>query len=496
MRPLFIITAATLLISSYGCKKYLYKDPIGLLTPAQIDLDPKLGTVTSSVKTSYQMLSSTFNLLGQWDWTNGTVLRNDFILHDIASSDMQKKWNPDGDQAWMDEFSSFSFTPTNGGFNGQWSYDYEGISRTNIAINYLTDQAITTKVGLDETLRKRMLGEVYFLRAYYYFELVTNFGDVPLLLKPLKSFQEAYEVAKRESKVKVWEQISKDLAEAKTLLPATKYSDNTDKWRASKGAAIALQAKVALYNQKWAEVITIVNELEGLGYYNLNANYFDNFAIAKEYADNEVIFSYDHKPGQNPRNGNSICAVTGWGFIAPTADFLAAFEANDPRLLYTIDVAKQAPYKLLGDTTVANKGNDDAASNKVFIRWADVLLWKAEAYLETGNFSEAIKLINKVRARARTTITATGGIPPAGTLPDRNLSSTDKVQITDWLMKERRAELGFESQRFNDLKRWGKAKQVLTALGKNFQDRHYLYPIPQGEIDKSGGSITQNNGYN
>jgi len=64
-----------------------------------------------------------------------------------------------------------------------------------------------------------------------------------------------------------------------------------------------------------------------------------------------------------------------------------------------------------------------------------------------------------------------------------------------WLRHERRVELGFESQRFNDLKRWGIAKQVLTALGKNFQDFNYLYPIPQGEIDKSGGTITQNPGY-
>jgi hypothetical protein len=71
----------------------------------------------------------------------------------------------------------------------------------------------------------------------------------------------------------------------------------------------------------------------------------------------------------------------------------------------------------------------------------------------------------------------------------------DKVQIKSWLVHERRVELGFESQRFADLRRWSTAKAVLTALGKNFQDRNYLYPIPQSEIDKSGGSITQNAGY-
>ncbi len=495
MRPLYIIAAATLVLTGAGCKKYLYKDPIGLLTPDQVNTDPKLNTVTSAVRSSYQMLSSTFNLLGQWDWTAGTVLRNDFILQDIASADMQKKWNPDGDQAWMDEFSSFNFTSANGGFNGQWSYDYEGISRANMAISYLTDQQLTAKIGLDETLRKRLLGEVYFLRAFYYFELVNNFGDVPLLLKPLKSFQDAYSVAKRESKANVWTQISKDLADAKGLMPNSKYSDNTEKWRISKGAVLALQAKVALYNQKWTDVISIVNELDGLGYYDLNANYFDNFSIAKKFADNEVIFAYNHVSGQNPRNGNGLCAVMGWGFIAPTTDFLNAFEANDPRLLYTIDVTNQASYKILGETGTGNKGNDDAASCKVFIRYADVLLWKAEAYNESANYPEAIKLINKIRQRARTTVTATGTTPPAGTLPDRNTASTDKNQVTDWLMKERRTELGFESQRFYDLKRWMKAKQVLMALGKNFQDKNYLYPIPQGEIDKSGGTITQNTGY-
>jgi hypothetical protein len=85
-------------------------------------------------------------------------------------------------------------------------------------------------------------------------------------------------------------------------------------------------------------------------------------------------------------------------------------------------------------------------------------------------------------------------MPPAGTLPDR-AASVDKVQIKSWLVHERRVELGFESQRFSDLKRWSLAKSVLIAVGKNFQDRNYLYPIPQSEIDKSGGSITQNPGY-
>lgn len=486
------IPVATLLLT--GCMKNLDKDPIGLLTPEQVNTDPQVGTVTGAVNSSYQMLSNTLNLLGNWDWPRGLVLKNDFILQDIASGDMQKKWNPDGDQAWMDQFTSWSFTADNGGFNGQWSYNYEGISRSNLAISYLTDDALMSKLSIDNATKNYLLGQSYFLRAFYYFDLVNAFGDVPLLLKPLKNFNEADEVAKRVPKVEIYSQISADLAAAKGLIPPGKYSNPTDKWRVSQGAVIAMQAKVALYNQKWNDVVSIVTELEGLGYYSLNANYFDNFSIAKKYTDNEVVFAYNHVPEQTPRNGNGICALAGWGFIAPTTNFINEFETNDPRLLYTVDAAAQNVYKIFGEIGTTNKGNEDAASNKVYIRWADVLLWKAEAFNEMNDHTNAVIYINKIRTRARQTPTLTGGTVPAGSLADRPASS-NKDQIKNWLVHERRVELGFESHRFNDLKRWGLAKTFLTGLGKSFQDKHYLYPIPQGEIDKSGGSITQNNGY-
>ncbi len=486
--------AAILVISALSCTD-LHKDPIGLLTPEQISTDPTLNSVQLSVTSSYQMLASTLNLLGQWRWDLGTVFRNDFILDDIASDDVKKKWNPDGDQAWMDQVYSFNFTSSNQAFGGSWAYDYEGISRSNLAISYLTDAAITAKIGIDPALRNRLLGEAYFLRAFYYFDLVNDFGDVPLLLTPLKSFEEAYSVAKRVPKADVYAQISADLAQAKTLLPNSKRSSAAEPWRASKGAVLAMQAKVALFNKRWAEVISTVAELEGLNFFSLNANYFDSFAVAKEATETEVIFAYDHQSGQNPRKGNGLCAPLDWGFIAPTDNFLSEFEAGDPRLAYTVNVADKAVYKLLGATNRSYIGNDDAPSNKIYIRLADVLLWKAEAYLETGNHAGAIAIINAIRSRARTGVTVSGTLPPAGALPNRNLASTDVAQIRAWLMHERRVELGFESQRFNDLKRWGTVKPVLTALGKNFQDHHYLYPIPQGEIDKSGGSITQNPGY-
>ncbi len=492
MKKILITGVAFSLLTMVGCKKELTTEAVGLTTLEQANTTPTLSSVENSVTSSYQLLSSRLNILAEWDWGGGLVFQNDYVMQDIASDDMEKKWSPDGDQPWMDDINNFTFTSTNGGPNGLWKYDYEGIKRLNIAIGFLTRTDIETLTGIATARKNQLLGEAYFLRSYYYFSLVTNFGDVPLIVAPVKTFQEAFKVAVRADKNVVWDRIKADLVLAKALMPNSKYSSATEKWRISKGAVIALQAKAALYTEKWAEVITFVTELETLGYYSLNANYFSSFNT--EFTDNEVIFAYDHQSNQTPRNGNGICAPLDWGFFAPSTDFLNAFEPNDPRKLYTVDVANKNVSKMLGSLNGTNKGNDDAPNNKIYIRYADVLLWKAEAYLETGDNANAILYINKIRARARTTVTATGGTVPVGSLLDRP-ASTDKPTIKAWLVSERRVELGFENQRMLDLKRWKIAKAVMTAQGKNFQDKHYLYPIPQTEIDASAGTLTQNPGY-
>ena len=485
-----ILTLAAIL-GFASCDSQLHESPIGIITE---QTPPTNSSVVYSVKNTYQLLSNTLNIIGEWGWDDGTVTRNDFVLQDIASGDMMKKWSPDGDQAWMDKFSDFSITPVNSGIKGQWSYDYAGVARANLSISYLTDLELCKKIALDETLRKYMLGQVYFLRPFYYFDLINNYGDVPLVLEPIKSFSDASKLAKRETKANVTTQINKDLVDALTLIPDGRYSDNTDKWRVSKGAVLAMQAKVALYNQQWATVLSTINTLESLNYYSLNSNYFDCFDQTKKFAENEDILQANHTSLTTPASGNGLCALMGWGFVAPTTNFINSFEANDPRLAYTVEVSKKQVNKLLGTLNGTNSGNDDAASNKIYIRWADVLLWKAEAALETGDNATAIAYINKVRQRARNTVTVAGTAAPAGILPDRP-ASTDKATIKSWLVSERRAELGFESQRFNDLKRWGMAKTFLNGIGSNYQDKNNVYPIPQTEVDRTGSSITQNPQY-
>ena len=289
-----ILMSAVVLIS---CDDDLSEPVVGTLTQEQVDNTPTLPIIENSVRGSYELLSNRLNILAQWDWNGGLVFQNDYILQDIASDDMEKKWNPDGDQPWIDEINNFNFTSTNGGPNGLWKYNYEAIKRLNTAIEFLNNPDIQAITGITSERKNQLLGEAYFLRSYYYFALVNNFGDVPLILAPVKSYQEAFEVAVRKDKAIVWEQIKGDLTLAKALLPNTKYSSDTEKWRVSKGAVIALLAKSALYTQDWGAVPALVDELAVLGY-SLDANYFENFT--SEYNDNEVIFSFDHQTNAAP----------------------------------------------------------------------------------------------------------------------------------------------------------------------------------------------------
>lgn len=489
------ISLTILVIAIVSCESQLEEEPIGLITQDQVNTEPTTSSITSAVDASYQLLSNTLNIIGQWDWTGGRVLRNDFILQDMAAGDMQKKWNPDGDQVWMDEVAAFNFTSVNGAFNGIWSYNYEGISRANQAISTLENQEAVAATDLGAATRDRLLGEVYFLRAFYYFDLLNNFGGVPLLTDPLENFEQAYEVATRRSEAEVLELIRSDLQRATEWLPQQKYASEADPWRASWGAAIALQAKVALYEEDWNGVIERVNQLQAQDFYALNAHYFDAFDVTKEFEEDEVIFAYNHRQEVNPGEGNGLGALMGWGFVAPTEDFAEAFAPGDPRFSYTVDTVAQYAGKLLGSADGSYKGNADSPGNRIFIRYADVLLWKAEALVETGEVEAGLQVVDEIRARARNTPQPDGSETPAAALPNYAGQGLSQAEALTILRQERRLELGFESHRFNDLKRWEIAYDVLTSLGKNFQEENYLYPIPQGEIDRSGGQIEQNPGY-
>ncbi|RYZ76859.1 MAG: RagB/SusD family nutrient uptake outer membrane protein, partial [Proteobacteria bacterium] len=233
MKKYYKLGVLAALFAFAGCTEELDKDPIGAIPLDQADTTPTLNGIENTVRASYDLLSNRINILGNWNWDGGLVFQNDYIMQDIASDDMQKKWNPDSDQAWMDRINDFTFTSENGGPNGLWKYNYEAIKRLNIAIEHLNNPEVESITGITSERKTQLLGECYFLRSYYYFSLVTNFGDVALILRPVKTYQEAFDVAVREDKNVVWDQIRADLLLAKGMLPNSKYSSETQKWRVS-----------------------------------------------------------------------------------------------------------------------------------------------------------------------------------------------------------------------------------------------------------------------
>jgi hypothetical protein len=193
----------------------------------------------------------------------------------------------------------------------------------------------------------------------------------------------------------------------------------------------------------------------------------------------------------------------GWGFNLPSDDLVKAFEFGDPRRDATVLLVGEA----LPDGSAVIEDNlqidnerynqkawapshallqDNGPSNIRMLRYADVLLIAAEALNENGKAQQALPYLNAVRARARGT--------RKNILPD--VTVTDKDALRQRIWQERRVELAMEQQRWFDLLRTGQAEAKMKALGKKFiKGRHELFPIPQTEIDLSGGNVKQNPGY-
>jgi starch-binding outer membrane protein, SusD/RagB family len=252
----------------------------------------------------------------------------------------------------------------------------------------------------------------------------------------------------------------------------------------------------------------------GSGDNNLTTAYDQIFNEANEYGPESVFEVYcDVKPVDKIDLGSQFAQIQGfrgfpnlgWGFNAPSQLLMDAYETGDPR--------KAASVIANGDVLEGKKAIADASSYQFFnkkvytkiserapnygratgaqgewvniriIRYADVVLMHAEAACELGNTTEAIDKLEMVRFRARGGNTAI--------LP--KITTTDQTELRAKIHQERRIELAMEWERFYDLIRWGEAK---TAIGASFVvGKHELFPIPQSEIDKSGGLITPNPGY-
>ncbi|MES2458298.1 MAG: RagB/SusD family nutrient uptake outer membrane protein [Bacteroidota bacterium] len=440
-------------------------------------------------------INATYAKLRSWD----NVAFNAIAIESTGSDEADKGSTPT-DATFFNLFDTFTVTSTQGSLQGFWNGQYQNIKLANQAIDSIPG------IAMDENLKSRYLAEAKFIRAYSYFRLVRAYGRVPLRLHDPKDASE-YNIPQSE-KNNVYAQIEKDLTEAAAVLPPSYGA--ADKGRATKGAALGLHAKVAMYQQKWSDVLALSNQVMGLGY-DLFPDFEKGFRTENENNIESVFEIQAELLVGNTAASNSqysqvqgVAGVTGggWGFNTPSEALANAFETADPRRNATIIFkGETTPQGDVIPATVPNERynqksyvpfglrvsgyNEGAQQNIRVLRFSDVLLMNAEAANELGDATQAKSSLNKVRLRAR------GG--NAAILPD--VTTSDKVELRNAIWHERQVELAMENDRYFDVIRQGRALQVFGPKGWK-ANKNEVWPIPATEIDLSGGLLKQNPGYN
>lgn len=505
LKRFIIIISAITIVSS--CKKeFLEVNPQGQLTEVQALTDPDAAE---------KLVGGAYNTLYLGGFGNTTVGFLFTIATDIASDDSDKGSSP-SDFPPAAEIDNFTVNPNNFVFNNLWNGHYAAIARVNRSIDILE------KSTFEESIKNKLLGEVRFLRAFYYFNLVRLFGGVPKLIRvPDPSEGNSDEFQTRVSKEEIYQVIIDDLQFAALNLP---LKDATPVGRATKGAAQSYLSKVYLYQKDFQQAFDLSKEVINSGKYNLVPDYsliFREKAVNGVGGNNNSESIFEVQTGINVgenavsplfSNGQGARGRGGWndlgfGFNSPTSDLANAYEPGDSRVNASIIFIKptlpgnlnvgtvlwdgfripsqdsvenprynyKAYHSPLRESPQLSNNKDTKPKNIPLMRYAEVLLINAEAAANLGNIAEATTRLNEVRTRANL---------PASTGTIENI----------W--KERRVELALERDRFFDLVRQGRAGTILKAHGKAFADnKNEVFPIPQAQIDLSGGRLTQNPGY-
>ncbi len=416
-------------------------------------------------------------------------------MSSIASDDADKGSSPGDTGTDKNLMDALTYNASSPSVQEVFNANYEGINRCNQALNIIPqlDQA-------DAGLRQRLIGEAKFLRAFMYFTLVKCYGGVPIVdhLPNPSSESDRLMLLTRKDPVDVYAFIEKDLNDAIAVLPNKSAYTTSEVGRASKGAAYALLAKVSLYQKKWQAVVDNCNGVTG---YSLVADYASMFKLSGENGP-ESIFEIQGV-GSVPAKGIEGYSATqgargaggwGWGFNTPSQSLVNAYETGDVRKDATIIFRGTTLYDgRVVPLTVENERYNykaysssytdawESDTNIKYLRYAEVILMKAEALNELGKTSEAIPLLNQIRNRAG--------------LANTTATSEADVRIAIW--KERRVELAFEHDRFFDLVRTGQAKAAFEVDNKTFVvGKHELFPLPQSFMTQAEGISIQNPNYN
>lgn len=505
MKNRIIITTILLTTLAFGaCKKTLELNPLDKIATSDFyktkgDFDKVLAAVYASLQVE--------------EFSVGIGFRDCFTDNGYA------QFNSGNSK----DFVQGTFSPTTTGYETAiYNDSYTGIARANSLIKNLNAYKNTDVTDQD---RKLYEGEARFMRAFFYFQLYSIYGDVPLVLEPLTLDNQKQAKAPA---AQILTQITADLDYGIANLNKVSYAQNGG--HVTSTSAKALKARVLLFatfGNNGTPDVTILTQVRDLckdvmAQYSLSPNFEDTFRDATQKGNPEIIFSINYLA---PNNASQLDMYYGdWDACAPLQNMVDAFECTDglpygtspltdaahpfknrdPRLAKTVYVDSvdfgggkvHHPSNLrptgYGTIKFLEPGNIPygfstlSQQDIVVLRLGEVLLMYAEAQNEiAGPDATVYDAMKTLRARV--------GMPP---FP----AGYTKDQMRERIRHERRIELAFEGLRHYDLLRWHIAGPVLNAVKSSlivyhFEDKFYRWPLPQTEIDKSGGVLVQNPDY-
>jgi starch-binding outer membrane protein, SusD/RagB family len=499
MKKITIFSLFCCIFIAQSCKKDFLE-----LQPRGLKLESNFYQTQTEV---FEGVVAVYDVL-QWSGTNNTWSMNLGLLT-AASDECYAGGSDASDQPSWGTWDNFTLTPNLGPQRALWNKYYAGIYRANLLL-----EKVDKTSSIDATFKARAIAEVKYLRAYYYFDLVRLFGNIPLITKTL-SADEIYKQT-QAAPSDVYAQIEKDLKDAIAAVELPETVSASELGRVTKGAAKALLGKAILYQNnpaKMDEAAKILEEVIASGIYKLEPKFEDIFKQDHEWGQEsifEINFSGNQTGGYenfvNITEGNyntqffgmrdfvGLTYANGWSFCPISTELVDAMK-NDPRFKHTIIDGKELKAK--GASYTAGYQNTDyfikkyaplqadkAKSGEPALNWnnntreirlADVYLMAAEAIARSpnGDAGKASGFLNKVRSRV--------GLQP--------FVGQTGAALLELIYKERRMELATEGHRFFDLVRTQKASETLNGFVKGKSE---LLPIPQQEIDITVGKLRQN----
>lgn len=367
----------------------------------------------------------------------------------------------------------------------QYRLNFRIIARTNQVL------ALIDGVDFDAKSKANLKGQAQFLRAFAYFDLVRLFGKVPLHLVPATGRDDA--PLPLSTTEEIYAQVEKD---AKDAIAGLYDKATQEAGRVTSGTAKILLANLYITQKKWAQAETLLKEIVASGQYTLMPDYNDAFSFTSANKNNkESLFEIQYMEGSSGYNGNQIyrfipspitaaeiAPITGTANAQqtsqesnniPTPDLIAAYETGDKRKDISIG------YVTLSGSAVENKTypyikkyarphaiHQNTGQNWPVYRYAEALLFLAEALNEGGKPADAATYLNMVRTRAGLAAT----------------KAASQAEMREAIFKERRVELAFENKRWFDLTRTGRVKEIIGAYGAKVKANPAAYYFPKGAV--------------